>query len=76
MTSPWRKVVAPLLASLTLGLAPFQPEPHLLGKIRWIAGGGSGMQGPDYFDLLLHGASWIWLILTLVQIFVLRKNTQ
>jgi len=59
------KLVMPLLASLTLGLAPFTPEPHLIGKLRWVAGGAKGMQGMDYFDLLLHGSPWVWLIISL-----------
>jgi hypothetical protein len=49
-----------LLLSFTLGLAPFTPEPHLFGKIRWIVGGGIGMKGMDLFDLFFHGAPWIW----------------
>ena len=28
----------PVLFCLTLGLAPFTPEPHLVGKLRWVAG--------------------------------------
>lgn len=52
----------PLFISLTLGLAPFTPEPHLFGKIRWVMGGGVGMAGMDVFDLFLHGAPWIWLL--------------
>lgn len=55
-------LVLAAVASLTLGLAPFFPEPHLFGKLRWIAGGGDGMQMMDYFDLILHGAPWILLI--------------
>ncbi|MEX1193201.1 MAG: hypothetical protein WEA99_14620 [Brumimicrobium sp.] len=51
-----------LVASLTLGLAPFMPEPHLFGKIRWVLGGANGMQPMDWFDLLMHGAPWVWLI--------------
>ncbi len=51
---------------LTLGLAPFVPEPHLFGKIRWVMGGAEGMQAMDYFDLLLHGAPWLLLIRYLV----------
>ncbi len=54
-------LVAPLIASLTLGLAPFVPEPHIVGKIRWVAGGGVGMKSEDIFDLYLHGAPWLWL---------------
>lgn len=55
----------PLLASLSLGLAPFVPEPHILGKIRWIAGGAVGMGPMDWFDVVLHGAPWLWLAWTL-----------
>jgi len=55
-----------------LGLAPFTPEPHLIGKLRWVAGGAKGMQGMDYFDLLLHGSPWVWLIISLF--LHLKKN--
>ncbi len=46
---------------LTLGLAPFVPEPHLFGKIRWVAGGAVGMEAADWFDLLMHGAPFLYL---------------
>lgn len=54
-----------LIASLTLGLAPFLPEPHLWGKLRWILGGAKGMQLMDYFDLVMHGFPWLLLILSI-----------
>ena len=38
-----------------LALAPFYPEPHLVGKIRWVMGGANGMTEMDWFDLFLHG---------------------
>lgn len=50
-----------MLASLTLGLAPFVPEPHLFGKLRWVAGGAHGMAALDWMDLAFHGAPWLWL---------------
>jgi len=56
----------PLIASLTLGLAPFVPEPHLWGKLRWLLGGAGGMGASDWFDLLMHGAPWLWLAATAV----------
>lgn len=58
-----------IIASLTLGLAPFFPEPHLWGKIRWIWGGGEGMQVMDYFDLVMHGAPWVLLLFIAGKIF-------
>lgn len=51
-----------ILACLTLGLAPFVPEPHIWGKLKWLAGGGVGMQPMDYFDTVLHGTPWLLLI--------------
>lgn len=48
-----------LLLSLTLGLAPFVPEPHLFGKIRWVMGGAVGMGAADWFDLAMHGTPWV-----------------
>lgn len=51
-----------LLLCLTLGLAPFFPEPHILGKLQWIFGGAKGMQLRDWFDVLFHGFPWILLI--------------
>ncbi len=51
-----------LIASLTLGLAPFD-SPHFFGKIQWLMGGNAfdkelGMKAMDWFDLLLHGSPW------------------
>jgi len=51
------------MMSMTLGLAPFLPEPHVLGKIRWVLGGAHGMAAIDYFDLILHGTPWLLLII-------------
>jgi len=67
-------IVLALIASLTLGLAPFTPEPHLFGKIKWVLGGANGMQVIDWFDLVMHGAPWIWLIVEIVR-FALSKKT-
>ena len=50
-----------VIASLTLGLAPFFPEPHIWGKLKWIAGGAVGMQPLDWFDVVLHGTPWLLL---------------
>lgn len=61
----WFSIKLWLIATLTLGLAPFAPEPHIVGKLRWIKGGAVGMQGMDWFDTLLHGTPWVMLILSL-----------
>lgn len=55
----WKLII---LLCLTLGLAPFFPEPHLWGKIKWIARGAHGMQFMDWFDVLLHGFPFILLL--------------
>ena len=67
-----KQLALPLLVCLTLGLAPFVPEPHLVGKLRWVAGGANGMQPVDYFDLILHGSPWVWLGITVSLCF--KKN--
>ena len=73
MLNDWRLL---LMMSLTLGLAPFFPEPHLIGKIRWIAGGAHGMQLIDWADALMHGLPWILLIRYLIVRFVWRRAEQ
>jgi hypothetical protein len=50
-----------LVVSLTLGLAPFVPEPHLIGKLRWLMGGAVGMKPIDWFDLVQHGFPFVLL---------------
>ncbi|MCF2875467.1 MULTISPECIES: hypothetical protein [unclassified Tenacibaculum] len=59
-----------LIASLTLGLAPFKP-PHIVGKLKWIAGGNAfsgehAMQFKDWFDVLLHGSPWVLLLVSVI----------
>ena len=64
-----------IIACLTLGLAPFAPEPHIWGKLKWIAGGAVGMQPMDWFDVVLHGLPWVLLIrLGIVKLLALAKK--
>lgn len=56
----FESLTLPALASLTLGLAPFAPEPHLVEKLRWLAT-GHPFAPIDVFDVLMHGAPWVWL---------------
>ncbi|MFD2552606.1 hypothetical protein ACFSQP_12355 [Bizionia sediminis] len=55
-----------LILCATLGLAPFFPEPHLWGKLKWFAGGAHGMVFMDWFDLFFHGFPFILLVRLLV----------
>ncbi|MBK8290215.1 MAG: hypothetical protein IPK96_03870 [Flammeovirgaceae bacterium] len=57
--SDWKFLI---MFCLTLGLAPFFPEPHIWGKLKWIAGGSVGMQPMDWFDTLFHGLPWLLLM--------------
>lgn len=65
-------LVLALIATLSLGLAPFYPEPHFFGKVRWVLGGANGMKPIDWFDLFMHGAPWVWLTYETIK-FVLKK---
>ena len=57
-------LVVVVLACLLLGLAPFAPEPHVWQKLKMLAD-GTLVAPVDIFDLLLHGAPWMVLILKL-----------
>lgn len=61
------KILVLIALCLTLGLAPFSPEPHIVGKLKWIFGGAEGMILMDWFDTALHGAPWVALIVVLTQ---------
>ena len=71
------KLVTPLIFVLILGFAPFTPEPHLFGKIRWVIAGGLGMAALDIFDLVLHSAPLIWLFYTFANsLMASKKNSK
>lgn len=61
------KIGLAVVMCLTLGLAPFYPEPHIWGKLQWVLGGAVGMQPMDYFDLVLHGFPWVFLIIETIK---------
>jgi len=67
--SPWREaarrhrteLLIAALGALTLGLAPYLPHPHVYKQIVNLVRGE--LSAPiDQFDLLLHGAPWIALV--------------
>ena len=55
-----------LLLCLLLGLAPFIPEPHVWEKLKLLSSGD--LTRPlDIFDLLLHGAPFVLLLMRLLR---------
>ena len=67
----WKIII---LFCLSLGLAPFIPEPHIWGKIKWIAGGAHGMGAADWFDAVFHGLPWLLLIRLIVFKLINRRK--
>jgi hypothetical protein len=63
-----------ILLCLTLGLAPFFPEPHIWGKLKWIVGGASRMQFMDWFDVIMHGFPFVLLIRLVFVKLILQKK--
>lgn len=59
-------LVVLIIAALTLGLAPFVPEPHLWEKLKMLAA-GTLSRPLDIFDLIWHAAPWLLLAAKLVR---------
>ena len=62
-----------IVSCLTLGLAPFMPEPHLWEKLKMLTS-GELTKPVDIFDLLLHGTPWILLIIKLVLLATKKRK--
>ena len=62
MKSLYNNWIIIILGCLTLGMAPFFPEPHLWGKLKWVADGATDMALKDWFDVLVHGLPFVLLI--------------
>ena len=58
---PWLLLIA---LCLTLGLAPFRPEPHLFEKLRMLFA-GSLVELIDILDLLMHATPWLLALIKL-----------
>ena len=54
---------------LTLGLAPFVPEPHIWEKLKMLAAGDL-RRAVDWFDLLLHATPWVLLAIRLIRMSI------
>jgi len=59
-------LVVLIIAALTLGLAPFVPEPHLWEKLKMLVA-GTLSRPLDIFDLIWHAAPWLLLAAKLVR---------
>lgn len=55
-----------IILSLTLGLAPFTPMPHLVEKMQLLVA-GSLVRPVDIFDLLMHASPIVLLILRIAR---------
>lgn len=64
-----------IIASLLLGLAPFQPEPHLWQKLNMLLD-GSLSQPIDIFDLFMHGSPMVLLIIKLIRMAHLKQKKE
>lgn len=60
-----------LMIALLLGLAPFQPEPHVWEKLKMLAA-GTLTRPIDIFDLFLHGTPWVLLGLKIIRQLQIR----
>ncbi len=58
-----------VVVALLLGLAPFQPEPHLWQKLKMLSA-GELVRPLDIFDLFLHGTPVLLLGIRLVRVGV------
>ena len=65
---PWSLAI---IAALTLGLAPYFPEPHIWEKLKMLVAGDLA-KPIDIFDLVLHAAPWLFLLLKVLREFVLK----
>ena len=62
-TISWPVVI---ILCLTLGLAPYTPEPHVWQKLQMLLA-GTLSKPVDIFDFVLHGVPWLLLVLKAVR---------
>lgn len=55
-----------VIIALTLGLAPFFPEPHLWEKLKMLAA-GTLTRPVDVFDLLFHASPLVLVLAKLIR---------
>ncbi len=62
-----------IIMCLSIGLAPFVPEPHVVEKLRMLFS-GSLSKPVDIGDLLMHGSPWIVLALKGLSLAVSKRE--
>jgi len=65
---PWMIVIVTVL---TIGLAPYVPQPHVVEKLNMLVA-GSLAKPIDMFDLVMHGTPWVLLILKTIRQFAAK----
>lgn len=60
-----------IIGSILMALAPFQPEPHLLEKVRMLKA-GTLVKPIDIFDLFFHLIPSFFLLLKILRVYVLK----
>jgi len=66
---PWFMVIA---FAVTIGLAPFAPEPHLVEKLKMLMAGNL-VRPIDIFDFVMHGSPWVLIMLKTVRHFSIKS---
>lgn len=62
-----------IILCLTLGLAPFTPQPHIIEKLRMLVSGT--LNRPiDIFDLFLHSIPFLLLIIKIGVTFIGKQQ--
>lgn len=63
-----------LVLTLTIGLAPYTPQPHLVSKLIMLFSGQ--LQQPlDWFDLIMHASPFALIVIKLISIAKQRDNS-
>jgi len=62
-----------IVIALTLGLAPFSPQPHVVEKLAMLFN-GTLSKPIDIFDLLLHGTPWVLLAIKLIRLGMVQMK--
>jgi hypothetical protein len=63
-----------IIVSLTLGLAPFTPMPHLVEKMTMLLA-GELVKPVDIFDLMMHASPVVLLIVKIGRTLVSSRNS-